>query len=400
MILYLFYFFALIQLFFSWRSLESGFAYLRFFRSELAKDIPPSELSASVIIPCRGTDKGLRTNLEAVMLQDHTRCEVIFVVDSETDPACGPIREVMEDHPAVASKLVVAGRSEITGQKVHNLIEASKAVSDSADAIVFVDSDARPSEGWLGTLLSGLETDGNGCSSGYRWFIPERGSLASHIRSAWNASIASALGQDEKRNFSWGGSTAILRKAFEDLDVARNWEGKLADDFALTKMVRDNGGAVRFIPACLTASVEDCTIRELFEFTTRQMKITRVYRPDLWLYSLVGSTLFTGTFVSALLLLFFSSGLHFVLVAIFLILVGAAGTAKAFIRLRAVSLALPRYTEQIRKQYFWHSVLWIVTPMLFLWNDLAALVSRRIVWRGIEYELLSSDRTRVISKRS
>lgn len=399
MILYLFYFFALLQLFFSWKSLENGFEYLKFFRGELAKRTSGQGIFASVIVPCRGKDRGLRDNLRAVMRQGHPAFEVIFVTDSGEDPSCTVIRDVMAEHPAVPAELVIAGSSVNTGQKVRNLIEASKFISDESEALVFVDSDARPSPGWLEALLDGLSRDEPGCSTGYRWFIPEKGGLASHLRSVWNASIASALGPDTSRNFSWGGSTAILRTTFEDLRVAKKWEGKLADDFALTRMIRQAGGEVRFVPACLTASVEDCSFRELFEFSTRQMKITRVYRPDLWAYSLIGSALYCGTMIAAVALLFFSTGVHLLFVALFLALVLCAGTAKAVVRLKAVSLALPAYAREINRQYVWHAVLWIVTPLLFLWNDISALFSRRIVWRGIEYELESAEHTRVIGTR-
>lgn len=400
MILYFFYIFAALQLLFSWKSLESGLAYLRFFQKELGREGTPSGIPASVIVPCKGKDRGLKENLEAVMSQDHGDYEVIFVTDSGGDPACEVISEVMEEFPEIRSRLVVAGRSRSTGQKIRNLIEGAASASDATEALVFADSDARPSKGWLSALLDGLEGNEGGCSTGYRWFIPEKGGLASHLRSAWNASIASALGPDPERNFCWGGSTAISRRTFEDLEVGRKWEGKLADDFALTKMIRESGGRIRFVPACLTASVEDCSFGELLEFTTRQMKITRVYRPDLWILSLVGSALFSGTAAFAFILLFSVSGVQFYIVALFLLSVAAAGTAKALIRLKAVSLALPRYRDEIGRQYYWHAVLWTVTPLLFLWNDLAALVSRRIVWRGIEYELESPDTTRVIREQT
>ncbi len=56
------------------------------------------------------------------------------------------------------------------------------------------------------------------------------------------------------------------------------------------------------MPACLTASVEDCTFPELFEFTTRQLKITRVYAPRLWAFVLVSNLLFVAVFFGGLAL--------------------------------------------------------------------------------------------------
>ena len=114
--------------------------------------------------------------------------------------------------------------------------------------------------------------------------------------SVWNASIASALGADGRRNFCWGGSTAIRRETFERLAVAERWRGTVSDDFALTRVLREAGLPVRFVPQCLTATLEDCRARELFEFTTRQLKITRVYAPDLWRIVLVSNLLFVSVF--------------------------------------------------------------------------------------------------------
>ncbi len=42
--------------------------------------------------------------------------------------------------------------------------------------------------------------------------------------------------------------------------------------------------------------------RELFEFSNRQLKITRVYAPHLWKSVLIGSFLFTTVFFGGLIL--------------------------------------------------------------------------------------------------
>lgn len=398
MILIPFYILALAQLYFSWRSYSGGITYLRFFRGEIGKTVEPGDGFASVIVPCKGQDKGLDENLRALFRQEYPDYELIFVVESASDPALKAIEEVRSAENGASSKIVIAGKADGSGQKVHNLIEASSHVDEKADVIVFVDSDARPSPDWLARLTSSLG-DGAEVASGYRWFVPERGGLASQMRSVWNASIASVLGPDRSSNFSWGGSTAISRKAFEELRVVENWKGKLADDFALTRMVRGRGG-VRFVPSCLTATVEDCTFAELLEFTTRQMKITRVYRPDLWMYSFIGSALYALTVTAGVLLTIFGSFGHRIAAAAFLLIVAVLGTEKARLRLKAVRLALPEHSEKLERQELWQMTLWAATPILFLYNDLAALVSRRIVWRGIEYDLESAEVTRILGREA
>ena len=119
------------------------------------------------------------------------------------------------------------------------------------------------------------------------------------MRSAWNASIASALGPNTKTNFCWGGSMAIRRDVFERVGMREKWRGTLSDDFAVTRAMNEAGLPIVFVPQALTASVEDCSFREMLEFTTRQMKITRVYARPLWLLSFVGSAVFNAVMIAA-----------------------------------------------------------------------------------------------------
>ena len=102
------------------------------------------------------------------------------------------------------------------------------------------------------------------------------------------------LGADTTKNFCWGGSTAIRRSTFEQLNVSDRWRGTVSDDFTITRVLKEANFPIHFTPNCLVASVGDCDWRELFEFTTRQIKITRVYASHLWLPLLLGSALFTS----------------------------------------------------------------------------------------------------------
>lgn len=396
MIILPYYFLAVFQLYLSWRSLSGGIAYLRYFQEYKRTTGPDGLPFATVIAPCRGLEPGLETNLAALASQEYPAYEIVFVVDSEDDPAVPVIQMVRET--AGASSLIVAGKASDSGQKVHNLIRATGEVSDRSEVFVFVDSDAHPSSDWLAELVSAALSSPSGCASGYRWFFPKKGGFASHLRSVWNASIASALGPDENGNFCWGGSTAMTRVEFDRLNVREGWRGKLSDDFALTEMVKNGGGGVRFVPRCLTASVEDCGLKEMLEFTTRQMKITRVYRPDLWALSFTGSVVFILTLAASAAVLVYGSRFNAFAASLVLLFVAFSGVAKAYLRLRAVAAVLPGERERLKRQYFAQLTLWVLTPFVFLWNDLAALFSRRIVWRGIEYELRSPSSTVIIDR--
>lgn len=128
------------------------------------------------------------------------------------------------------------------------------------------------------------------------------------------------------------------------------------------------------------------------------MKITRVYAANLWLVSLLGSFLFNTVIVWAIYILIFyaSNEFAFWFALAALLLVCAFSAVKANLRLNAVKLALKNYESELDKQFWTQNTLWLLAPAVFLYNDICALFSRSIVWRGIHYELKSPVQTSII----
>src|SRR3954469_10952117 len=214
--IYIFYTLAALLVYMSFRSFHGGIAYFRYFKKELAKPLTLYTPFVTVIAPCKGLEEGLEENLLALLEQDYPNYEIIFVVDSESDPAY-PVLEAVCRRDAASERstsIVVAQRSTDSSQKVENLREAVQHADDRSKMFVFVDSDTRPTQQWLRQLVEPLENETIGAATGYRWFISERPTFGSELRAVWNASIASALVADQKSNFCWGGSTAIRREIF------------------------------------------------------------------------------------------------------------------------------------------------------------------------------------------
>ena len=386
---------AIFQLLLGVASFVGGIRFLAYVKNRLATEGTEFEGLVTVFIPCKGIEPGLRQNLSAILNQSRAENEFIFVVQNEEDPVVPLIRSVTAN--VENTKLVFSGNAKNTGQKVWNLIKAFESADFNSSAFVFVDSDARPAKTWLFDLLTPLNDQRIVCSSGYRWFIQKNGGLGTHLRSAWNASIVSALGENEDTNFCWGGSTAIRRSDFERLGIIERWAGTVSDDFVLSNAVKESGVGIHFEPKCLTVSAGDCSLGELFEFTTRQMKITRIYSRKHFVTSFVGAILFSVIFFPGLLVLFFIDGFVLYLLAGILTLIWCLGSAKAILRVYAAQLCLPEQKRRLRIQYVTHAIFWPVTSALFLINDLAALNSRTISWRGITYELVSDKETRILN---
>ena len=389
-------FFAAILIFFSYKSLRGGIEYLEYFKKELAKPKSGFTPFVSIIAPCRGVDAGLEKNLEKLFVQDFPVYEIVFVVDDENDAAAEVIKKVSsENAERAASKFVVAGKAANEGQKVHNLRQAVLTVPGESEIFVFVDSDARPDENWLRNLIAPLSDEKIGCATGYRWFISGKRNFASEMLSAWNASIASALGANKKTNFCWGGSMAMRRETFEKIEMRERWKGTLSDDFAVTRAMKENDLEIYFVPQALTASIENCSAKKLLEFTTRQMKITRVYAPHLWKASFAGSFLFILVMVWSGFYVCFSpvNSFNFWSAVFTLSAVSIFSSGKARLRLNAVKMVLKNYENDLKKQFWTQITLWIFAPVLFFYNCVCALISRKIAWRGIRYELKSPFET-------
>ena len=398
----IYYILAAVLIYLSYKSFRDGIDYLNYFKKEMAK--PRSEYApfVSVIAPCKGLDEGLTVNLTAVLDQDYPDYEVVFVVDDENDSSVGVIEEVSRKDAKTAkkAKIIVAPKAVDSSQKAENLREAVLHANDRSEAFVFVDSDARPAKDWLRHLVAPLENEHIGATTGYRWFISSKPTFASEMRSVWNASIASALGPNTRSNFCWGGSMAIRRDTFERLGIREKWRGTLSDDFTVTRAMNEAGLPIYFVPRALTATVENCTFHELLEFTTRQMKITRVYGPKFWLMSLFGSSLFNLVMIWSFALIIFrlqnDVAVWFAMTT--LLSVAVSGTLKAWLRLKAARLVLRDHDKDLSRQNFSQNTLWVLAPALFFYNSMAAWASRTMTWRSVTYEMISPTETRIVNR--
>ena len=399
--LYVFYSLAGISILLGLLSLRGGVRFVRYLQKELTSELPDYAPFATVFVPCRGLDAGLKENILSLFAQDYPAFEIIFISDSASDPAFAVIEDARRQYDQPTGPLiqtVVAGRAIDTGQKVHNLRSAVSKAHRRSQVFVFTDTDARPQKFWLRALVAPLQDEKIGAATGYRWFVAQSG-FATHLLTVWNAAIASSLGKNGEQNFCWGGSTAIRRGTFERLQIAERWRGTLSDDFTVTRMLHAGHLPIKFVPHCLTPSHHPMGFRSLLEFTTRQLKITRVYAPHLWRSVLIGSVIFCLAFFGGLVLVIARAllGLSFLTPLVLVLLILAMGMVKSHLRLRAVAMIIEHARMKSLATTLAHVTLWPFASALFVWNALAAALSRRITWRGITYELKSPTETVILA---
>jgi ceramide glucosyltransferase len=401
-VLYPFYILVVLQIAVGLYSLWDGFEWFQMIRRRLASHAGFYAPVAALICPCKGSEPGLEENLTALTRFDYPNYEIYFSLATSLDPAL----KVIERVKAASQRpvhIVVAGPPEDCSEKVYNLRRAVEALTENFEVIVFADSDVRLTRGWLGKLVAPLQDPRIGATTAYRWIIPSRsigaGGFASALASAWNAAIATLLGHP-RENFCWGGGTAIRRKTFENARVLEAWSGAVSDDLTLTHALEAAGKPIVFCPECLAATPYPWTGEGLLEFTNRQILIARVYSPRRWMMGALAhlSYSFTLIFAAWVILMTMAAGDPWIQLALIALVIPLLAAMKGALRTVAVSELLPEWKVQINQWSWVWTALAPVVPFLFAWNFIASLLTRRMRWRNIRYELVSPGVTRILKR--
>jgi hypothetical protein len=354
----------------------------------------------SVILPCKGIDQGFAANVQSLLDQDYPALELLFVVATRDDPAFLELERLLANplHRGRA-RLMVAGIGRTRAQKLTNQLAAVREASADSQVFVFIDSDCRPDPGFVQRLVSPLVRDGTGATTGYRWYHPPAPTLGSMLRSTWNAGALPFL-VDPRTTHAWGGAMAIRREVFREARIAEVWDKAVSDDLTLTVAIHRLGLQLEFVPRCIAVSYEESSLAQTLEFTNRQSLISRVYFPPLW-----WSTAFGHASANLLIIYGIASLGAWASGASTAFLVGA--TCLLQVPLQLINAAwlfgsakdlLPKGLHDEVEALRWRYVFTApIASLMTLVNTVHAATTRRITWRGITYELVSAEKTVVVS---
>jgi len=393
----LFYFLAIPQILLGLYLIGLGMQWLGYARRRMHTDPGFYSPKVAVLCPCKGVEAALERNLVSLTEFDYQNYEIFFLIASATDPAYNIVKRVVSSSRAKAH-VVITEKPEGCGEKVNNLRMGIAQLDAEFDVLAFVDSDGRPGKNWLHRMVAPLADSRIGATTTMRWLIPNRSNLATALLAAWNAPIVTMLSEKGK-NFCWGGGTAIRRSVFDQSGVVEEWQHSVSDDYSMTRALERANRSIIFLPECIVPSFVETDFTGLMEFTNRQVLITRVYAEKIWgmaaathlLYclSLVLGTILTLSDFLATRPAFHLAALTFLPVLLSMI--------RGALRAAGVSEVLPAYRSQIAGQAWIYVLLTVFIPFLYLVNFISSLLTRKIRWRGITYELIAPEQTRIIS---
>jgi len=348
-----------------------------------------------LIVPCKGLDSDFQKNISSFFAQDYANYRLWFVVADQSDPAyselCKLKDNLSQNSKARQIQILVAGPAKSCSQKIHNLLYCYNRISDDVDILAFADSDISVRTDWLSHLVWPLHQSKTGASTGYRWFVPKNKNLAGLALSAINAKVAQLLG-NTRFNQAWGGSMAIRSETFRRLGLEQIWPKTLSDDLSLGPAVKKAGLKVSFVPACLVASYQSITWRELFEFARRQFLITRVYAPGTWWFGLLSCfTSVLGLWATAAVAIYAAAAKdkNLLLFAAVPIVFFVSQLTQAILRQKMASKLLEKDWPQLKSACIADILAFWAWSILLLFFIISSAFGNKLCWRGICYKLRS-----------
>ena len=366
---------------------------------------------AAIILCLRGSDPFLSDCLAGLSRQDYPNFQLHVIIDHPEDEARDTLDAFVQrcagtSDEAVrrfAERLVVhflATPLETCSLKCSSLLQVVETLDPEIQFIAQLDADAVPHPTWLRELATALQDDRVGAATGNRWYMPATPSLAALIRYAWNAA---AVVQMFSYRIPWGGTLAVKTRLLRDDDLLNKWQHSFCEDTPLFSYLKSRRLRVAFVPSLLMTNREDCTLGGFFHWVKRQLLTARLHHPA-W-PAVVGHGVVTtvvplfaiGLFVAAVWQrdaagqFYASAGVIGYGIGILGLLIPMEVVARRIVRGRGQDASWTSMFDLAKI-----AVAVPLTTLVYAVALTSACRMKRTVWRGIEYEIQSGKRVRML----
>jgi cellulose synthase/poly-beta-1,6-N-acetylglucosamine synthase-like glycosyltransferase len=357
---------------------------------------------AAVFLCLRGADPSLPSCLRRLLQQDYPNYELFIAVDSTIDPAWDVVQSTIRELGATNVRVSpLRKRLATCSLKCSSLIQLIDQLDESHQVVALADGDLVSHATWLRELVGPLSDPQVGASYGNHWFVPTQGNFGSLVRQLWNAPGFVVM---HGISIPWGGSTAIRTDVMRSGGLRDKWAHCIADDVTVRTVVQAQKLKLKFVPSVVMANREECGFKYACNFIRRQLTWTRTYACNWWgvilVYSLSTILLLALAALMAVVCFFQNDGassLYFGLGAGTL----GLGSLAMWILLDASARRVIRHQgESMPSLFSLHllrlPVAMVVACWVHVWGAVVATVRRRVVWRGVTYEIRGPWSIRVV----
>jgi ceramide glucosyltransferase len=339
--------------------------------SACVEDVPLPPVS--ILKPLKGADPEMLQSFRSHAEQDYPDFELIFGVSDASDPACASVRQLQQEYPSRAIKLIVCEQALGTNVKVSNL---AQMLSAAAHEVLFVnDSDIRVQLDYLQQVVAPLADPQVGLVTCLYRAEPA-GTIGSRLDTLSIATdfvpgVLTARFLENGLHFGLGSTLAFRR---DDLAAIGGFESildYLADDYELGRRIAATGKRVELSPATVTTFLPAYTLSQFWQHQLRWSRTIRDAR--LWGYA---GLIFTFGLPWSIATLIASRGAPWAW-----ILFAMTYTARLAVGLITATPVLK--DRHVLRNVFWLPLRDLIAPIVWA----AGLVGNRIHWRGDDFYL-------------
>ena len=245
----------------------------------------------TLLKPLKGADAETFHCLESWLTQDYAgSVQILFGVESATDPVCELVRRLLAAHPGREARLVVCSESLGSNAKVSTLIQLQRLTRH--DLITISDADVRVPPDFLTNIVSPLRDPAVGLVNCF-YQLANPATLAMQWEAiAINADFWSQVLQSRSikpLDFALGAVMATTRQQLEAIGGFNALVDFLADDYQLGNRIAKRGGRVVLSPVVVECWDSPKNWSEVWRHQLRWARTIRACQPLPYFFSLLGN---------------------------------------------------------------------------------------------------------------
>ena len=255
-------------------------------------DLPP----ITVLKPLYGDEPMLEQALGSFIAQDYPTLQVIFGVQSASDPAIAAVQRLRQMFPGSDLRLVIDTTLHGPNRKIGNLINMLPHATH--DLLVISDADIHVAPDYLRQVAASFANPEVGLVTTIYHGIPASRSLPRRLAAGQinhNFLPGVLLSRLLGRQDCLGSTMALHRHTLEAIGGLSMLSEHVADDSVLGKLVRRQGRSIEIAPSLTATTVADRTASDLFLHELRWGRTVRAVEPLGYALSAVQFPLFWAT---------------------------------------------------------------------------------------------------------
>ena len=319
----------------------------------------------TILKPLHGDEPLLEAALESCCRQDYPVFQIVFGLQSQSDPALQVLGRLQRRFPDVPMDIVVDRTMHGLNRKIGNLINMLPLARH--DVLVIADSDMHVAPDYLRSLVSTLQQPGTGLVTTLYSGLPATDTVPARLGAAQinhsfmpGALLARSLGRQD----CLGATMALRRDTLERVGGLLALADHLADDAVLGRLVLGLGLQVSLAETIPATTIPETDMQSLFQHELRWARTVKSLAPVGFVLSALQYPLFWAAVTVGV-----SGGATWAWIVF----------AAAWIVRAVVALVIDRDLKVASALTIWCLPLRDLMSMMVM---VASYRTRRVAWRG------------------